>query len=102
MGGAEQIERLKTWITILRKIYSKSRVYPVASNIIKNTSSITLKADSGASNHYLKDSHIHALKNVAPLLDGPRVMLPNEATIKATHSGNLPFGLNSPKGERMP
>ena len=62
MGGAEQIERLKTWINILRQTYSKSRVYPVASNIIKNTSVITLKADSGASSHYLKDYHKHALK----------------------------------------
>ena len=99
MGGADQLERLKTWITILRKTYSKSRVYPVASNIIENTSVITLKPDSGASSHYLKDCHKHALKNVAPLLDGPRVMLPNEATIQATHSGNLPFGIKlSQKG----
>ena len=95
MGGADRLERLKTWITILRKTYSKSRVYPVASNIIKNTTHITLKADSGATSHYLKDLHIHALTNVTPLLNGLRVMLPNNATIQSTHSGTLPFGIKT-------
>ena len=48
------------------------------------------KGDSGASNHYWRPSDKDVLKNTQTI-SGPVVQLPNNTTIQATESGELPL-----------
>ena len=50
-----------------------------------------LKADSGATCHYLKNEHSSFLQNLTKLSNGPHATLRNNSTIQATHSGFLPL-----------
>ena len=100
MGGADLQHNLLKWLTNLKICYtnSLSKMYLVAplhkikyfsSNYVavtKPTSTVfKLKADSGATCHYLKNEHTSFLKN------SPHDTLPNNSTIQATHSGLLPL-----------
>ena len=49
------------------------------------------KADSGASNHYLRTANQQVLQNLRPTPYGPTVMLPDSRSIQATHKGILPL-----------
>ena len=73
----------------LHKIKHFSSNY-VAVNIPPSTV-FTLKADSGATCHYLKNEDSSFLQNLTKLSDGPHATLPNNSTIQATHSGFLPL-----------
>ena len=108
-GGVDLQIKLLKWLTNLKNCYTKSldKLYPVAplykikncsSNSfvnhvdIKNSSTVfNLKADSGATCHYLKNEHSLFLKNLTKLSDGPHATLPNNSTIQATHSELLPL-----------
>ena len=81
-----QLQKLNT----LGQSYSYPCVYPVAP-ILHISPHITAKADSGATNHYLKSEHIPSLTKVIPLFHGPSAILPNNTTITAIHQGTLPF-----------
>ena len=50
-----------------------------------------LKADTGATQHYVKATDVHLLLNPTPTDAGPQVRLPDGKCIKATHSGHLPL-----------
>ena len=77
------------YINILKQFFYNSPVYPAALNIQQHT--ITAKADSGVTAHYLKDDHRSTLKKMKSLVNGPSAMLPNNVAIRASHSGTLPF-----------
>ena len=49
------------------------------------------KADSGASRHYIRQSDTSILHNKTTDPHGPTVLLPNNASITATESGQLPL-----------
>ena len=51
-----------------------------------------MKADTGASKHFVKKKDSQFLSNLRELKNGPRAMLPNKATISATHKGFLQLG----------
>ena len=48
------------------------------------------KADSGASDHYLRECDEDCLKNIQSF-NGPHVTLPNNSQLQATRHGDLPF-----------
>ena len=50
-----------------------------------------MKADSGASKTYIKENHKKYLQDQIILKNGPRATLPNNSTIQATISGQLPL-----------
>ena len=64
----------------------------VPSDNIKKTIMFMLKADTGASKHFVKDKHKKYLSQLQQQFNGPKAMLPNKATIAATHKGSLPMG----------
>ena len=47
----------------------------------------TLKADTGASNHFLKSVDAKYLTNLQQIVNGPTALLPNSTTITPSHSG---------------
>ena len=55
-----------------------------------NKSFITVKADSGASKHYFRQSDIACLTEIKPI-PGPSVYLADMTAIKITHKGTLPI-----------
>ena len=59
-------------------------------------SSVTLKADSGASGHYIRDIDKHVLDNIKPTSKGPKVRLPDSSHIQATETGDLPLPVPAP------
>ena len=61
------------------------------SNVVTSTFSDVLKADSGASKTYIKENHRKYLQHQVILKNGPRATLPNNQTIQATISGQLPL-----------
>ena len=82
---------------IRRYNYLKSNLYHkdslfVPSDNFKKTIRFNLKADTGASKHFVKNEHKKYLAQLQSLIDGPKAMLPNKATITATHKGSLPIG----------
>ena len=54
--------------------------------------SIVLKADTGASKHYLRPNDAQLLTNINNAASPITVHLPNNDTIQSTTSGQLPFG----------
>ena len=64
----------------------------VPSDTNTKPSNFMMKADTGASTHFVKEKHKKYLKQLKQLFDGPRAMLPNKAMISATHKGILPLG----------
>ena len=78
------------------EICSKVTCIPVAhpSTLIKKSSYadiVKAKLDSGASRHYLRSEDRRVLVNIRPLLNGPHVILPDQSTIQAKESGQLPL-----------
>ena len=72
--------------------HNNSRFVP--SDNFKKSTNFIMKADTGASKHFVKDKHSHFLTKLQELINGPRSMLPNKATIAATHKGFLQLGKN--------
>ena len=73
--------------------YSTSSILPnfnCLNNLNANFHTI-LKADSGATQHYLKQEDSVILENYTKINNGPTVSLPNNTTIQATHRGTLPL-----------
>ena len=56
-----------------------------------SASSFTLKADSGATNHYIKPIHERYLISVEHVHNGPLVRLPNNEQLPITKKGLLPL-----------
>ena len=61
---------------------------------------ITAKADSGASRHFWRACDKAILQNIRPII-GPKVALPNGATIQATEAGTLPLRNLSAKAKEV-
>ena len=61
-----------------------------------NNAPFTLKTDTGASKHFVKEVHKKYLDATIKLQNGSRAMLPNKQNITASHQGKLPlkFGLS--------
>ena len=53
-----------------------------------NTSTIAIKADTGASQHYFKLEDRHLLTNVKPVTQSSNIHLPNNTCIQATEQGH--------------
>ena len=63
-------------------------------SVTKNSNSPTasvLKADSGASKHFIRDNDSKHLKNIKALLNGPVAKLPDNKYIRTSSTGLLPF-----------
>ena len=56
-----------------------------------NSTSIVLKADSGASKNFIRSSDAHILQNITLTPKGPIVALPDMSILKAEHQGSLPI-----------
>ena len=52
---------------------------------------IILKADTGASSHYIRTKDTHILTKVIPTTNAVSVHLPNNATLNSTKEGQLPI-----------
>ena len=93
MDGADLQLNLLKWLTNLKTFHTipLHKIKYFSSNYVavnKPASTMfKLKADSGATCHYLKNEHNSFLKNLTKLSDGPHATLPNNSTIQATHSG---------------
>ena len=72
-------------------IFHTNKTYPVA---YQHNNSIVLKADTGASKHYIKQTDKNLLSNITPCSHA-QVTLPNKMTIQASTSGSLPLPVNS-------
>ena len=62
------------------------------------TKNVTFKADSGASNHYIREKDAHILKNTHRNTNGPVVYLPDNTTLQTQYSGNIPLANVSQQG----
>ena len=62
------------------------------STSVDNTNDCILKADSGASDHYIKSDHMTYLKKVTNLHNTTTpINLPNNTILHPSHKGELPF-----------
>ena len=50
-----------------------------------------MKADSGASQTFIKKEHSHFLTDLVPLRHGPEAILPDKSRMKASNKGSLSF-----------
>ena len=57
----------------------------------KNFSQFTLKADTGASRHFIKDEHRQYLSDLTEINNGPCATLPDNTRIHPTFVGDLPI-----------
>ena len=57
----------------------------------KLTTQFLLKADTGASRHFVKSEHLEHLGSIQRIKNGPSALLPNNEKIKPTFVGNLPI-----------
>ena len=55
-----------------------------------NNNQVTCKADTGATRTYFRPEDAHILDDVEPVLNGPRVNLPNSQIIQANLRGKVP------------
>ena len=74
---------------LTNKLCQANSLFVPSDNISNKNTLFKLKADTGASKHFIKNEHKTFLAQIQKLFDGPRAMLPNKNTIKATHKGNL-------------
>ena len=58
---------------------------------INSNTSVVIKADSGATNHYFRIEDINVLNKVQKMEHTKYVKLPNSSNIIVTHQGMLPF-----------
>ena len=69
-----------------------------ASSLCKHNltyTSVVLKADSGASRHYLRSQDAAILRNKKTIVNSPRVSLPNNTVIQGNEQGHLPLNTTS-------
>ena len=78
-------------INLKQNLCHNTSSYPVAPNYNHNNS---LVVDSGASRTYLKTEHEQYLSNVTTLDNGPTAFLPDNTSIQAHKSGDLPLHAN--------
>ena len=96
MGGADVRCRVVQFCNYLITILSHKH-HSVASNLnVTNIFTqflnyIVLKADSGASKHFIREEDERNLVHVHPLLNGPMAKLPNNDYIHTKSGGFLPF-----------
>ena len=74
----------------------KRKLNNMLNNLQYNSSEIPskttiFKADSGASQHYIRNEDKSMLKNLQFLSNGPKVTLPNCDIIQANETGQLPL-----------
>ena len=74
-------------INYLRKYYLNN----LSSSVVTLDKPDCMKADSGASETYLKKEHKKYLPQTQTLPDDPKAILPNNTTIQAISKGNLPL-----------
>ena len=58
---------------------------------MSSRSSVTLKADTGATGNYIRTKDAFILKNSVPTSTGPRVRLPDNTILASTMTGHLPI-----------
>ena len=80
----EQLYSVNTYLA------NKVTCNPTLPAVTSNTP-ITLKADSGASQTYLKPEHAYILENYKRIINGPEATLPNNERIKPEGAGLLPL-----------
>ena len=91
MGGAARHTQLSNLCNYLKlSLLNTTNLLAVASNInSKFLGTITFKADSGATKHFLKYVDRALLQHLIKLSNGPLAMLPDQRLIKPSHSGHL-------------
>ena len=77
----------------LNKLTNKFNAYclPVASHTTsKSTIQIDVaKVDSGASQHYIKNTHSNLLKNITEIQNGPSIQLSNNHKLQVSHQAQI-------------
>ena len=69
-------------------------------NSVAHRTPILLKADTGASKHYVRKSDVTILKNVQNVAKSISVHMPNNEIIRSTTSGQLPIKKLSPTAKQ--
>ena len=77
------MSKLFSSIVVPQKSYREALILP--------KKPIILKADTGATGHYIKPSDMTILNNLLPTTTGPAVRLPNNEIMQAKLKGNLPL-----------
>ena len=96
LGGADVRRRLGQLCNYLKHNFASKPRLSVASTLHTAFSSSCflnyfLKADSGASKHFIRMLDASQLQRVQQLLNGPSAKLPNNTVIKTTSKGYLPY-----------
>ena len=96
MGGADVRCRIMQLCNYLKNNFAKLSHLSVASALHSSNSptsflSFILKADSGASQHFVRLQDALKLKDVHPITNGPAAKLPNNTLIKTTSKGYLSY-----------
>ena len=78
-----KVSKLFSSIVVPQKSYREALILP--------KKPIILKADTGATGHYIKPSDMTILHNLLPTTTGPAVRLPNNEIMQAKLKGNLPL-----------
>ena len=89
MGGADSKSRVKHFCNYLITKLFHTPLFSVASIIANTLLTTVMKADTGASKHFVREDDIKFLKQVSLLKDGPRAKLPNNKIITSSKQGNL-------------
>ena len=75
----------------LINLLSHNTSFSVASAITQLPCNNILKADTGASKNFIRETDAQALTHVRALSNGPKAKLPNNTNITSTSIGQLPF-----------
>ena len=90
MTGGARYSLLKRMCNFIAKCYHTPSIFDTRV-APKNTQSnlFTIKVDSGASRHFIREEDRNILKQLKTVDKGPRAVLPNKKSISPTHTGAL-------------
>ena len=92
MGGADAMRcSVVTFCNYLKNNLLHNTSFSVASITNKCIYNPSLKVDTGASQTFIRENNIAALKGVKTIFNGPKVRLPNNTVISPIAIGELPF-----------
>ena len=95
MGGAVVRRRLGQLCNYLKNNFASKPSLSVASNFhtpfLSFCLNTLLKADSGASKHFVRACDASQLEKVRNILNGPSAKLPNNTIIQPSSKGYLPY-----------
>ena len=91
MRGAESKSSVKHFCNYLTTKLFHTNLFSVASIITNSYYCNYLKADSGASKHFIKENDSKSLQQIRPFTNGPKAKLPDNSIISSSKQGSLPL-----------